>query len=517
MSAAKPTSAAGLYIIELSALLPQVLGSIFNIWYNQAVVLPLLSSDALKQRFIVTCVIYNLAAYPVAGYVWHRVVHSLRPTYHRLRRGEQIAETRLLASRRRVIHLPWIGALDSFLAWSGCIPVFLIALSTVGEPIDPLLYWHLPISFLVSAVIAVTHTIFMIELASHRHLFPVFFADARADRTPGAHSLSLRGRGVLWAISAGICPIGSLLLLSFAPPAPHTDPRWFAVFVGAVGIGFGLWTAFMLAKLVAQPVDQLRAAAQAVAQGNLDVSVPVRRADEFGVLAGEFNRMLAELRDKEKLRQTFGLHVGRRAAEQILTRDPGLSGVEQKITVMFVDIRAFTQRSAGCAPAEIVRVLNEFLRVMVHVVEERHGGMINKYLGDGFIALFGIGGADEPHADLAVAAGRDMLAALPGLNAGLAAEGQAPIEIGIGIHTGPAIVGSIGSPQRLEFTAIGATVNLASRIQGLTKTLGAPLLLTEATRAQLQSDGALEKFPAQAVRGLEEGVVVYGANDSHRP
>src|SRR4029450_5446182 len=105
---------------------------------------------------------------------------------------------------------------------------------------------------------------------------------------------------------------------------------------------FGLCTAVLISRLVMKPIDYLRVAAKAVAKGRLDVHVPLVRADEFGLLIGEFNHMIAELREKDRLRRAFGLHVGRKAAEQILARDPGLGGVEEVITVMFVDIRSFT-------------------------------------------------------------------------------------------------------------------------------------------------------------------------------
>jgi adenylate cyclase len=314
---------------------------------------------------------------------------------------------------------------------------------------------------------------------------------------------------MLWAISAGICPIGSLLLLSFVPVSPSSHPQWFAAFVGSVGIAFGLCTAVMISRLVANPIDLLRAASQDVAHGRLDVAVSLPRADEFGALSGEFNNMVAELREKERLRQTFGQHVGRAAAEQILARDPGLSGIEQVITVMFVDIRAFTARTALSSPPEALRELNEFLRVMVRVVEEDHGGMIQKFLGDGFMALFGVTQRGR-HADNAVEAGRSMLHALAEMNEGLAKRGRAPFRIGIGIHTGPAIVGNIGSPSRLEFTAIGNTVNLASRVEQLTKVLGTTMLMTRATVEQLSvATSNLIAHPPQEIRGLSGRVVVY--------
>jgi adenylate cyclase len=297
--------------------------------------------------------------------------------------------------------------------------------------------------------------------------------------------------------------------LSFAPPAPGTDPAWFAVFVGTVGIAFGLCTALLIGRLVSKPIDHLRTAAQGISEGRLDGNVYLPRADEFGLLIAEFNHMLHELREKERLRQTFGLHVGRKTAEQILARDPGLGGVEQVITIMFVDIRSFTQRTATIPAAETVRLLNAFLRVMVHVVETRHSGIINKFLGDGFMALFGIGANGSNHADEAVATALEMLAALEELNTTLAREGHERIVIGIGLHTGPAIVGSIGSPERLEFTAIGSAVNIASRIESLTKTVQRPLLMTEGTAAHLEGKAGLEELPSQPLRGVDKPMRLY--------
>lgn len=313
------------------------------------------------------------------------------------------------------------------------------------------------------------------------------------------------------AVSAGICPIGSLLLLDFAPPAPHLDHRWFAIFVGIVGVAFGICTALMIGRLVARPVDRLRLAAQAVGKGRLDVQVDEPRPDEFGMLIAEFNQMVGQLREKERLRQTFGLHVGHAAAEQILARDPGLGGAEQIITVMFVDIRSFTARSAARTAPQTVTELNEFLRVMVEVVEQRHGGMINKFLGDGFMALFGVEKASADHAHRAVHAARDMLAALDALNRGATMWDREPFRIGIGVHTGTAIVGSIGSPQRLEFTAIGSTVNVASRIEQLTKLLQVPLLISHATAEQLPPEhrADLIELPPQQIRGIDESVRLF--------
>ncbi|MFL6515900.1 MAG: adenylate/guanylate cyclase domain-containing protein [Chthoniobacterales bacterium] len=502
-----------LVLTALAPLVPQILGSAFNIWYNAVIIQPMLTPIGLTGRFLATIVVYNVIVFPVGIWLWLKRVHYFSKPFHLLRRGGTIEPESLAVLRRRLIHLPWYAAAISGLAWFLCIPVFLFSLLQVHGSLPTQLLWHLPISFCISGFISVTHTIFLVEIASHWGLFPVFFSGVRADLVPDVVTLSLRGRGILWAISASLCPIGSLLLLAFAPQTPGVSSAWFAVFVGTIGIAFGLCTAVMISGLVARPIDQLRTAAESVSRGKLDISVPVSRPDEFGLLLGEFNNMIRGLKEKEKLRQTFGLHVGQRAAEQILKRDPGLSGVEEQITVMFVDIRSSTAQAAAMNPADVVEMLNDFFGATVRVVEE-HGGMVNKYLGDGFMALFGAGDPDTQHADAAVTAGINILRALASLNESWEKQGRASIRIGIGLHTGPAIVGSIGSPERLEFTAIGDTVNVASRIESLTKTVGRPLLLTAAVQASLSIDFPLESLPPQQVRGVSEPVKVYACRTS---
>jgi adenylate cyclase len=176
---------------------------------------------------------------------------------------------------------------------------------------------------------------------------------------------------------------------------------------------------------------------------------------------------------------------------------------------MFVDIRSFTARSAHLSPDKAVGLLNEFLHAMVEVVEGEHGGMINKFLGDGFMALFGVGTDSHNHADRALAAGRSMERALERLNLERVQRGEEPIAIGIGINTGPAIVGSIGSPARMEFTVIGNTVNVASRIEGLNKTVGTSLLISKMTRDALRRPPQLRALPPQPVKGVDHPVEIF--------
>ncbi len=499
----------GILLTALAPVIPQILGSAFNICYNTIVVAPLLVTEQLQHRFAATVIFYNAIVYPVAIGIWTYLILSLRPPFRALTAGRTVPPGELDRAQRRVVHLPWIAFVISSVAWLGCIPVFLVALTTTGSAVGSQLLWHLPISFLVSAFIAVTQTFFLVELASQWALFLPFFRHTRPDRLQGIHPPSLRTRGLMWAISAGFCPIGALLLLMFAPHSPSSNPQWFAVFVGTVGIAFGLCSAILITRLVAKPVDELRAAFHAVGEGQLNVQIPLRRADEFGALVADFNHMVIELREKERLRRAFGLHVGEKVAQQILARDPALGGTEQLVTLLFLDLRGFTARVAQAEPKVIVNFLNRFLQVMVEIVEVEHGGMLNKFLGDGFMAVFGAGSTSTSHADDAVAAACSMLRRLETLNADLVRANDAPLEMGIGINTGRAIIGSIGSRERMEFTVIGNTVNVAARIEGLNKTLDTSLLLSKATKDHLTRPINLRALPSQQVKGVDVPVEIF--------
>jgi adenylate cyclase len=177
--------------------------------------------------------------------------------------------------------------------------------------------------------------------------------------------------------------------------------------------------------------------------------------------------------------------------------------------VLFADLRNFTARSSQCSPEKVVDLLNRFLSEMVAIVEH-HGGMVNKFLGDGFMAIFGACEPETDHAERAVRAGSDMIERLVVLNEQLGAQGDTPLEMGVGIHTGPAVVGSIGSPQRMEYTAIGDTVNVASRLESLTKAVGEPLVFSHPTRQALPEHFATRTLPAQSVKGKSEPLAIYG-------
>jgi adenylate cyclase len=155
--------------------------------------------------------------------------------------------------------------------------------------------------------------------------------------------------------------------------------------------------------------------------------------------------------------------------------------------------------------------LNIFFRAAVDTIEA-HGGMVNKYLGDGFMALFGVGPESDQHAQRAVQAGTALYGLVPHLAGELAKAGWPALRIGIGINTGRAVVGSIGSPKRQEYTAIGDAINVASRVESLTKSLGHPLVITAATQQRLDRQIPLISLPRQLVKGKTEPLELFAVD-----
>ncbi|HEV7732556.1 MAG TPA: adenylate/guanylate cyclase domain-containing protein [Candidatus Binatia bacterium] len=221
-------------------------------------------------------------------------------------------------------------------------------------------------------------------------------------------------------------------------------------------------------------------------------------------------RVSSEQRRRERLGRYFSPQV---AAAVEAMRDEGEVGQHCTVTVLFSDLRDFTGMSEGLSAPEVVALLNECHGRMVEEVFA-HGGTLDKYLGDGVMAYFGAPLPQTDHAERAVRCALAMQTALAELNETRAARGAPRLRMGIGVHTGTVVVGDIGSPRRREYTAIGDAVNVASRLEQLTKVHGTPILVSEDTRRLV---GDLFRFEAAAparVRGKAEPVVSYAPTDS---
>ncbi|HEV7732808.1 MAG TPA: adenylate/guanylate cyclase domain-containing protein [Candidatus Binatia bacterium] len=265
----------------------------------------------------------------------------------------------------------------------------------------------------------------------------------------------------------------------------------------ALLVAFGL--SGRIARGLSEPVEELVAATAQIQRGNLDVRVPTRGQDELGRLGTAFNGMAADLALKERYRSVLDLVADPSVAEQLLRGEVTLGGELRDATVLFADICGFTAMSEHMAPAEVIALLNEHMTVLTRVVHD-HGGIIDKFVGDAIMAIFGVprGGTDD--ASRAVAAARAMLAERDALNA----RTRRHITMSIGIASGAMVAGCMGSTDRLNYTVLGARVNLAARLCSEASPM--TILVDDATRQALGDTARAERLPALQLRGFSTAV-----------
>jgi class 3 adenylate cyclase len=264
---------------------------------------------------------------------------------------------------------------------------------------------------------------------------------------------------------------------------------WITVIVTAVAAILGLLFAGLVGGGITRPVRLLLQGTRDVEAGQLDRSIDVVTRDEIGQLTAAFNRMVGQLRQKEEMRRTFGRYIDPRVAEGLINQSAAATeGQRQTMTVMFCDMKGFTRLSEGVTPQGLVKVMNRYLSTMSEPIRARQG-IIDKYIGDAIMAYWGPPFADEAdEARLACLAAIDMMDRIGGLRKELPellGVRTIPTEcdLRIGIATGEALVGSIGSEFMMSFTVMGDTVNLASRLESANKFYGTRSLVSQATIA----------------------------------
>ncbi len=264
-----------------------------------------------------------------------------------------------------------------------------------------------------------------------------------------------------------------------------------------------------LGRYMADAVETLQQCMADVQAGRLEARLPVTSNDEFGALAAGFNAMVEGLQQEEVVRRLFSLYVTPEVAEHAIAHGAALGGELADTTVLFSDIRGFTTMAEALGAEATIALLNRYFEAMSAAITA-HGGLVNKFGGDSLLAIFGSPLNPTPdHAAPALAAARGMLAALDDFNADQRQRGEPELQIGIGIASGPVVAGNVGSEERLEYTVIGDTVNLASRLEALTKELSISLLVSAATVRQLHAPD-LRPMGTVTVRGKKEPVPIYG-------
>ena len=306
-------------------------------------------------------------------------------------------------------------------------------------------------------------------------------------------------------------------------PAPlsvlkEVGPEIFLPFALTVVLAIGL--ALILSRQVAQPLYSLRASIEGIGKGDLTTKATADGTVEFAEMAAAINTMAAGLRERETVKRAFSGYISRQMLELITSKGelPALKGERRRVTVLFSDIRGFTALAVGMRPEEVVELLSEYFSRMVDVIL-RNQGTIDKFLGDGMMVIFGAPIDDPNQEEHAVRTALEMQRELAQLAAEWEKQGRRGFKMGIGINSGSAVVGNIGSQEHMEYTAIGDTVNLASRLETATKELGVDIVVSEQTYDAVRPLFAWRAMGAVSVKGRAEAVTTYaveGVNEAYR-
>jgi class 3 adenylate cyclase len=264
----------------------------------------------------------------------------------------------------------------------------------------------------------------------------------------------------------------------------------------------------LFARRITRPVSALTGGVARVAGGDLSQSLPVQSADEIGQLTRAFNGMVEGLRQRDFIRSTFGRYVSPEVVKTLLESPEGLrfGGEKRVVTILMSDLRGYTRFAEHGDPAHVMEVLNGYLARMTEIVIA-HGGTINEFIGDAIFAIFGAPLPHADHAERAAAAALAMQRAMAEINADHVARGLPPFEMGIGINTGEAVVGNIGSEQRAKYAVVGSAVNTAGRVEGAT--VGGQIFVTASTYAAIADIAEVAPPVSVEMKGLSEPLRLY--------
>jgi adenylate cyclase len=443
---------------------------------------PLVDPGRVRTLNLVAFGLYMAVAVPI-GLLWGRRRFRLRP-------GEADAEQR--RARRMVLYGPLRLVTVQGVLWALAAIVFLLL--------------NLPYSLRLAASVGETIVLGGVTTCALAYLLSERILRRTAAKVLTAHPPQPR-RGLpgivvrsllFWALGTGVPVVGLMVMAVSALAHGDVPASRLAVIMlalGGIALAAGLLVTVGAARAVADPVNAVRRGMVKVQHGELDANVTVYDGTELGQLQSGFNTMVAGLRERERIHDLFGRHVGRDVARAAAAAgEVRLGGEVRCVGVLFVDLVGSTALAAERPAEEVVGLLNRFFAVVVEVVEE-HDGWINKFEGDAALAVFGapVDGTDP--AGCALAAGRVLAARL-------AAE-VPDVTAGIGISAGDAVAGNVGDVRRYEYTVIGDPVNEAARLTELAKTVPGRVLAS-AGAVEMAADeeaGRWELGDATVLRG----------------
>ncbi|MCR5284255.1 MAG: adenylate/guanylate cyclase domain-containing protein [Treponema sp.] len=415
---------------------------------------------------------------------------------------------------RSIPEIPSVFSLSSVIGWNAYylieIPFVIYAKIHLGIAVKYILITSWAFA-LFSGMTAYTISYILIEILNRMVLLPKVFPQGHLPKNGFSVRPVFKHLMFFSFMVSSVFPVVLLLTSLISVEVNNQLPiNRGIIFISLILLLFSFIIYRGLTQIIISPLNKLTISAKRITEGDYKTSVGVVTSDELGLLSDAFNDMALSLAEKEFMRDTFGKVVDPEVRDFLmknnLLQNGSLGGQTKTVTVLFCDIRSFTSMSEKMAADQVVNLLNRYFTVLGNCITKHHG-IINKYIGDAIMAIFGAPVESENSARDAIEAALDMRKNLAELNESLEKNGLPAIRFGIGIHTGNVFAGTIGAQNRMEYTVIGDTVNTASRIENLCKNFKVDLLVSQAS--ENMSGLELNFLSETEIRGKEEKMKVY--------
>ncbi|GEM_PF-301425 len=292
------------------------------------------------------------------------------------------------------------------------------------------------------------------------------------------------------------------------------------LYLMAIMLTAAVLVVFFFGQTITNPIIRLVGATKRIKEGQYRVDIQPSSRDEIGDLTSSFIEMGKGLEEREKIKTAFGKFVNPNLAEAVLRDEVKLGGERKNVAVLFSDIRSFTELSERMQPEEVVGMLNAYMSRMVDCID-RAGGVVDKFIGDAIMAIWGAPISTDNDSERAIDGALLMRKVMIEYNTTRGSPNRPKLKFGIGINTGPVLVGQIGTENRMEYTVIGDTVNLASRIEALNKPFGTDILINEDSYELVRDIYTVEEMPSIRVKGKEKPQKIFAVlgrlDDPERP